>query len=411
MTSKVKSRCVVARSLIHVADGVLCNKSLESRLESMRAHAEENSSEISYDIQAKLVRQIETLQSSYTVANENWRGIESSLMSRITILEREQAETGKREIDSRRRTREGTARCRELEARLAQETTRTQDLEELVGQQADELTLLRKTLVRGESDLLAAQQQLVSLKQEQQVQTQAITAEGEAASTYAKLSEPNITNALVRTTMSQDSTAHTSHSTASPGIGPCNSSFSFSDHGPMKSPLAQSRNLSYAYDSDVLTPQFLSRQSSSGLFSTRQDHSEDIFDGAVTPATPERTINDVFSTSTAAAGPSVQLVERMSAAMRRLESEKAASKDEIDHLARQRDEAREQVTAMMTELTGKRAVEERVHKLEAESRDLSLRLQTTLEMLGEKSELVEELKADIADMKDIYRTTLEDTVK
>ena len=65
----------------------------------------------------------------------------------------------------------------------------------------------------------------------------------------------------------------------------------------------------------------------------------------------------------------------------------------------------------MTELTRKQAVEERVHKLEAESQDLGLRLHTTLEMLGEKSELVEELKADIADMKDIYRTTLEDTVK
>ena len=139
---------------------------------------------------------------------------------------------------------------------------------------------------------------------------------------------------------------------------------------------------------------------------------DDFFAGVHTPATPpERTINDLVSVSTAGAGPSVQLVERMSAAVRRLESEKAAYKDELARLAQQRDEAREQVMELMRDNEGKKAVDERLRLLEKESGDLKKRYETTLEMLGEKSEKVEELKADIVDLKTLLREMVEERVK
>ena len=138
---------------------------------------------------------------------------------------------------------------------------------------------------------------------------------------------------------------------------------------------------------------------------------DDFFTGVHTPATPpERTINDLVSTSTAA-GPSVQLVERMSAAVRRLESEKAAHKDELARLAQQRDEAREQVVELMRDNEGKKAVDERLGKVESESINLKKRYETTLVMLGEKSEQVEELKADIVDLKTLLREMVEERVK
>jgi len=123
-----------------------------------------------------------------------------------------------------------------------------------------------------------------------------------------------------------------------------------------------------------------------------------------------RGVNDLISTSTVGAGPSVQLVERMSANVRRLESEKAASKDEIARLSAQRDESRQEVVTLMREVDEKRKIEERLKALEKDHQSLKERHQTTLELLGEKSELVDELKADIMDVKQMYRQ-LADTMK
>ena len=79
---------------------------LESRLEAYRARAEEASAGQTGDLQAKLLRQIETLQNQYAVASENWQGIEGSLLSRLTALEKERDDIVKREADIRRKARE-----------------------------------------------------------------------------------------------------------------------------------------------------------------------------------------------------------------------------------------------------------------------------------------------------------------
>lgn len=79
---------------------------LESKLEVMRARAEEVSSGATGDAQAKLLRQIETLQTQYAVAGENWQGIEASLIARATSLEKERDEATRREADIRRKARD-----------------------------------------------------------------------------------------------------------------------------------------------------------------------------------------------------------------------------------------------------------------------------------------------------------------
>ena len=79
---------------------------LESRLEAYRARAEEASAGQTGDLQAKLLRQIETLQNQYAVASENWQGIEGSLLSRLSTLEKERDDIVKREADIRRKARE-----------------------------------------------------------------------------------------------------------------------------------------------------------------------------------------------------------------------------------------------------------------------------------------------------------------
>ena len=79
---------------------------LESRLEAYRARAEEASAGQTGDVQAKLLRQIETLQNQYAIASENWQGIEGSLLARVTALEKERDDIAKREADVRRKARE-----------------------------------------------------------------------------------------------------------------------------------------------------------------------------------------------------------------------------------------------------------------------------------------------------------------
>lgn len=131
---------------------------------------------------------------------------------------------------------------------------------------------------------------------------------------------------------------------------------------------------------------------------------DDAFD---TTVSQPRTAADIISTGTTGAGPSVQLVERMSAAVRKLESEKAAAKEEHARVLAQRDEARKEVVALMSESEQKDELEAKVRKLEEELEKMDERYQTTLELLGEKSERVDELTNDVADLKQIYRELVE----
>lgn len=140
------------------------------------------------------------------------------------------------------------------------------------------------------------------------------------------------------------------------------------------------------------------------------DH-EDYFEHIATPSSPHDKIPDMISVSTVGAGPSVQLVERMSAAVRRLETEKVSTKEELVRLSAQRDEARAEIITLMQEVERGRLLSARITEVEEENTRINARYQTTLEMLGEKSELVEELRADVQDVKDMYRELVERTVK
>ena len=83
---------------------------MESKLEAMRMRAEETSSGAIGDSQAKLLRQVETLQTQYAIAGENWQGIEATLLARVANLEKERDEALQRESDMRKKAREAVSR-------------------------------------------------------------------------------------------------------------------------------------------------------------------------------------------------------------------------------------------------------------------------------------------------------------
>lgn len=375
---------------------------LESKLESFRARVEEVSTNNQGDVQAKLLRQIETLQSQYAAASQNWQGIESTLLSRITNLEKERDDAAAREADVRKKARELTLRIKNAERQAEQNNSKASELEKQHMETQMTLQQMSRKAKDTEEILSKAQNELdehrASLEREiakrideekaKWIASLPIRNESPVASIRkgSAFDIGHLMSPLYPTYNRRQSTMHGADSNTPPR-----------QHSTTMLP-------SLAYGKGPANGTILETPS----IVTSMDQDEYFNNIPPTPASTRggsasRGVNDIISTSTVGAGPSVQLVERMSANVRRLESEKAASRDELARLQTQRDEARSEIVKLMKEVVHKRGVEERIKSLEAEHEALSKRYNATLEMLGEKSELVEELKADVADVKQMYR--------
>jgi hypothetical protein len=375
---------------------------LESKLESFRAHVEEVSTNNQGDVQAKLLRQIETLQSQYAAASQNWQGIESTLLSRITNLEKERDDAAAREAEVRKKVRDLTLKAKNAERQSEQNSSKASELER---QHMETQTMLQQVSRKAkdqEEALSKAQSELDEHSANFDKETTKRIDE-EKARWIASLP---VRNDSPVASIRKGSAFDIGH-LVSPVYPPYNRRTSTLHGAEFNTPPRQ-------HSTTMLASLTYGKVPANGTIAetpsivTSMDHDEYFNNVPPTPASTRggsasRGVNDIISTSTVGAGPSVQLVERMSANVRRLESEKAASRDELARLQTQRDEARSEIVKLMKEVEHKRGVEKRIQSLEAEHEALSKRYDATLEMLGEKSELVEELKADVADVKQMYR--------
>ncbi|RAH61006.1 M protein repeat protein [Aspergillus piperis CBS 112811] len=391
---------------------------LESKMESLRSRAEEASSGVTGDAQAKLLRQIETLQTQYAVASENWQTLEGSLLARLANVEKERDEVARREGEMRRKIREVNLKAKRLEEDLENAKEAEHDLEGKLEERMQELQKAEQKLKKSADDLALAQKDLVEQKKvldatwsqkleeertkwrEQTISPPALLQQPRTQSPVAYSRRPSALEPVsldFRPTSRRSSTLPTS-----PEVGTPTRQNSFPNSTLMLSPPQTNGSSHHGVPetpSITFEPdEYFSRSGTPSAYG-----------GAATQHS--RGINDIISESTVGAGPSVQLVERMSATVRRLESERAASKDELARITTQRDEARQQIVDLMREAEEKRSSDARVQDLEKRLEDLDQRYQTTLEMLGEKSEQVEELQADIADLKKIYRELVDSTMK
>ncbi|KAL2153948.1 hypothetical protein VTH82DRAFT_2624 [Thermothelomyces myriococcoides] len=440
---------------------------MEGKLEEMRARAEEASSGVAGDTQAKLLRQIETLQTQYSIASENWQGIETTLLARITGLERERDEALQRESEMRRKAREAAARAKRQEEELEEAKTKIPTIQEDVKSYRMQLDSLKKRAEEAEAALAKATADFEKQKQawEAEKEERQLREVPERSRSWLEgIPGGSFLKPESRPASPQLTTPQRTFSTDFLGIsipgnklrkpsGPSSKS-DVGGGGAFEPRMPFSRRPSGQPPSG--RPVLNSNPSGSGIFSppsvfspisdTPPAHfptgshpldaedqragagagpgpgaTDDGFDsssrtgggimGGERSASPQQMVQDMVSVSTAGAGPSVQLVERMSAAIRRLESEKVAAREELTRISRQRDDARGEIIALMRELEAARASARRAEALEAEMADIRERYETTLELLGEKSELVEELRADIEDVKAMYRDLVERTVK
>ncbi|CAN9150087.1 unnamed protein product [Alternaria alternata] len=390
---------------------------LESKLELLRSRTEEASSSATGDSQAKLLRQIETLQTQYSLASENWQGIETTLTSRVAALEKDRDETAKRESDVRRKARDVNSKARRLEDELESINERARAFEHDLTEQRAAAQKLQARLTQAESAAQDAQAELEREKKVWEAELQQ-RIEDEKNKWKVEIQTPSLMGESQYLRTDSPSIAQRRHSPDPLGIynrRPNPRSITSGMDLPMMSPMdrmfdeASRRPSSSRHNKSnkVRTPEIGTPQRQDSIPSSMSnlagggvpdtpsihtiDHDNDPFENT---SSPHRTINDMISVSTAGAGPSVQLVERM----------------ELARLTAQRDEAREEVVALMREVDEARKNGDRVADLEKRMDEMQVREEAALDMLGEKTERVEELEGDVRDLKKIYRE-LVDTLK
>ncbi|KAM0723045.1 hypothetical protein Q7P37_001244 [Cladosporium fusiforme] len=424
-TRKAKDEADRQRERFSVRELELKNEiaSLDSRLEAMRVRAEEASSEggVTSEGSVKLMRQVETLQSQYSLAKENWETIEGSLNARLSALEQERDEATKREADIRKKARDAANKARKAdeEAEASDEQISTLNAE-LRGCR-DEVASLRRSFEQAETALADAKS---DHDRQRRIWESEFSSrlEEEKSRWQRQYTPPN----MRMDSPSTSSRKYSAHDPRRPsgrlGLNDLNAlQVHLPEHRPSSrrssgfpTPLISSSRNAGTPDHDA-SPS-LSRQESmlnfdnSNLPPTPSIEVDAEFGNDNDTFSPQRTINDLVSTSTAGAGPSVQLVERMSAAVRRLESEKAAHKDELARLSTQRDDARNEIVVLMREVEGKRADDGRLSAAEKELGEVKGRYEACLQMVGEKEEEVEELKQDVLELKKMYRELVEEKV-
>ncbi|KAI9685972.1 MAG: hypothetical protein M1822_003955 [Bathelium mastoideum] len=480
---------------------------LESKIELLRTRTEEASSDPAGESQAKLLRQIETLQTQYALASENWQGIESTLTARLAALEKERDDAAKRESDVRRKARDIGVKSRtleeDLEAANSQRHTLEEDLESLRPQlhklqerskevetaftnmkadfgrerqvwENEQSRKIQEERARWQLELQAAQQNAF-VDQQRSVRNHDGTSTfgsrksstPDLANLYSRRAQNSSRNNLSSSELSiqgflerdrPSSSARRPLSARTPSFGTpispspgtphrqdSSSSLQPQPNGLYPHHYSNGLNISTQSGSSLIPPTPPTAIPTSSLMplsalaqagtpsltpsttSAHTTHDTDLLDASASSSPTRRSRSSSITaagdmlvsasasaaptTTAASTGPSVQLVERMSGAVRRLEAEKAALREELGRLGAQRDEARREVVALMGEVEARDGVAERVAVLEGEKAGVEERYGAALEMLGEKSELVDELRADVEDLKKIYRELVERTVK
>lgn len=128
-----------------------------------------------------------------------------------------------------------------------------------------------------------------------------------------------------------------------------------------------------------------------------------------TPSISSRSSFD--SSSTTPAVVSSILVERLQANIRQLENQLSFYQTQLQSSSQSRDELSEEVLSMTQEMEQLRQQAKKTRQLEEQHQQLNDRYQTLLELLGEKAEQVEELKADLQDVKEMYKSQIIDLVQ
>lgn len=341
---------------------------LETRVEHYRGLNEEATARNSDENTAKLLNQIENLNSQHSHSQDNWRSVELSLQGKISKLEEEVEE------------------CKSREAALVK---KNKSLQSDLRAERDEIASLQDELGTVNEQVFKSKRQVETLREELKdclanekedkptpVAVPSI-AKAQHAEEVERLSlkiaalEEQLEERNMRLAARDDADMHVT-SPLEPE----------SPFGGVPTSPSDTFDRSFSYDRSF------------GSFERLQD-------------VDQLTELDSRRSGT---GPSIQVIGRMSSQVRKLTSEVSNLKEELVRVGGEKDEASREVVRLMTENDDLLESKTKLDTVESRLDAMEKRESQALEMLGEKEEKITELRADIADMKELYSMQISDLV-
>ncbi|RLV88003.1 Protein SGM1 [Meyerozyma sp. JA9] len=109
------------------------------------------------------------------------------------------------------------------------------------------------------------------------------------------------------------------------------------------------------------------------------------------------------SSLTMSGGNNIQLINKMSSTIRRLEIELVTIREESAQLAEEKEQLQQELLAKIKLSNENNSLKEEIANLQLQLADMDNQTQTMLEVIGEKSERVSELEADVEDLRDLCK--------
>ncbi|CCG82255.1 Putative uncharacterized protein [Taphrina deformans PYCC 5710] len=370
---------------------------LETELENLRATLEESTTNASENAQAKLLRQIEGLQTSQSLARQNWARIEESLVMRSKHAEQERDELREQEDEFRNRLRSAVLQRKEVEeersvaqaqAKAHQNTIR--DLRDQIESLVRQVEEARATL-EAERQSWMVERETLSTSLENRVQERVM--EERQASQMSAPQSPFLQDrpgragyAFQRHVPDSPNTSRTPDKRPSLGSRPPTQN--------SRMPTFRRKTSQYSVVEDLRSP----------ITTYQQDDEVSNMDDGTGFL---RAHTEVASISSASAGASVGMMERVSSTVRKLELEMGIMREDLMRVTRQRDEARSACVGVEALEAERDELKNTLGQLEQSRVKLEEKFEATLELLGEQTEENEQLKEDIVDMRKAFRETLE----
>lgn len=362
-TSSLSSQTLIADLKLEISR-------LETHVEHYRGLNEEATARNSDENTAKLLNQIENLNSQHSHSQDNWRSVELSLQGKISKLEEEVEECKSREAALMKKNK---ALQNDLRAER-EEIANLQDELGAVNEQIFKSKRQVETLREELKECLANEKDDIPVSEPVSVPSIAKSQHAEEmekltlkiAALEEQLEERNMRLAA----RDEADMAVTSPLEAESPFG-----------GVPTSP-SDTFDRSFSYDRSF------------GSFERLQD-------------VDQLTELDSRRSGT---GPSIQVIGRMSSQVRKLTSEVSNLKEELVRVVGEKDEASREVVRLMTENDDLLESKIKLDAVEGRLDAMEKRESQALGMLGEKEEKINELRADIADMKELYSRQISDLV-
>ena len=384
--------------------------SLESKVELLRVQLEESASAKSDETQAKQLRQIERLHAQHSQALEEWQQMEKLMESRIDGIEKEREWL----VDRQKKDQEQIQSLQKRVVVFEDELIKTQSEYRLIQHSKDSL---QQELTVMESKLFSKEAELKVLKEKHEVEKEEINTRLEK--------EYQIRLAKEKEQWEDQSGEYPSRRNS---IGVSNLQIS-QRHRPLRvlssaqSLFSVGEDAKLAGFSSAKQEEWFENDAGSVDVGTEDDGNSTaiipvvengtaVFD--FTHTSQSAAAREPFPTressisATAEEGRNVSMIKRLSALVRRLEGEMVGARDRFSELEKLNNEKKEENERLVAKVAQTHEWEEKCKQKEKELEGLSTRYDDALELLGERTEQVEEMKLDIQDLKQALRESLQE---